>query len=184
MMKDPYGYLSGGAGFIFIDLNINGATFDILPDFLGFVLLTYGVHLLPAFHNLKRWSKNLGIILIVLSLLVELDKWQSVKFFGQIGEQLLQFLLIVFMYYVFQLLLHIHENKSLESKTFKTYQRFMTLMLCGFVIQAFAINVEVSLRENLYFLGAVLQLIAFFVFMRYGRAGSIHFKEMAKSRLK
>ena len=181
-MKDSYDCLSGGLAFIFIDLHINGALFDILPDFIGFAFLLYGIHLLPSFHNLKRWSKNFAIILMVMSLGVEVDKWMGTQLFGEIGEQLLQFLLIVLMYYVFQLLLHIHENKQLESKTFKTYQKFMPLMLCGFVIQAFVINIEPVLYENFHFLGAALQLIAFILFSMYCREGTKRFKETAKSR--
>ena len=177
MMKNPYEYLAGGFSFIFIDLNLNGALFDILPDFIGFAFFIFGIHFLPAFHNLKRWSKNFAILLTVLSLAVEVDKWQGTQFFGQVGEQLMQFLLIVFMYYVFQLLLHIHEHKPLESKTFKTYQKVMPLMLCGFVIQAFVINIEPALYESFYFLGAALQLIALILFSEYCRAGTKHFKE-------
>lgn len=182
-MKNPYDYLSGGLAFIFIDLHMNDALFDILPDFIGFAFFVYGIHLLPSFGDLKRWSKNFSIILTILSLAVEVDKWLGARLFGEISVQLMQFLLIVLMYCVFQLLLHIHENKQLESKTFKTYQKFMPLMLCGFVIQAFSINVEVSLQENLYFLGTVLQLMAFFVFTRYGRTGSKYFKETAQAAL-
>ena len=181
MMKNPYDYLSAGLAFIFIDLNLHGTPPDILPDFLGFAFFVYGVHLLPAFHNLKRWSKNFAIILTVLSLAVEVGKWMGVQLFGQVSEQLMQFLLIVFMYYVFQLLLHIHENKALESKTFKTYQKCMAFMLCGFVIQAFVINIEPALHESLYLLGAVLQLISFILFSAYCRVGTKHFKGTAKS---
>ncbi|KOS67167.1 hypothetical protein AEA09_15065 [Lysinibacillus contaminans] len=184
MMKDPYDCLSGGLAFVFIDLHINGALFDILPDFIGFAFLVYGIHLLPSFHNLKRWSKSFAIILTVMSFGVEVDKWLETQLFGEIGVQLMQFLLIVFMYYVFQLLLHIHENKQLESKTFKTYQKFMPLMLCGFVIQSFVINTEPAVYENLHILGAALQLIAFILFSMYCRAGTKHFKETAESTLR
>ena len=176
-MKEPYSYLSGGLAFIFVDLNLNGALFDILPDFIGFAFFILGIHFLPAFHNLKRWSKNFAIILTIMSLAVDVDKWLGVQLFAQIGEQLMQFLLIVFMYYVFQLLLHIHEHKPLESKTFKTYQKVMPLMLCGFVIHAFVINVGPTLGEELYFKGAALQLMAFILFSWYCRTGTKHFKE-------
>lgn len=179
-MKNPYDYLIGGFSFIFVDLRLYGEMPGIIPDFIGYAFLAYGIYLLPVFHNLKRWSKNFAIILMVMSFLVELDQWFGSLLLGQVGEQFMQFLLIVFMYYVFQLLLYIHENKQLEVKTFKTYQKFMALMLCGFVIHAFSMNVEASLRENLYFLGAILQIIAYILFSKYCRAGSKYFKEMKK----
>lgn len=182
-MKDPYSYLFNGVGFVFIDLRLYGTMPDILPDFLGYVFFALGIHFLPAFHNLKRWSKNFAIILTVLSFPVELDQWLGTLILGNVGEQFMQFLGIVFMYYLFQLLLHVHEHKPFEGKTFKTYQKFMALMLCGFVIQVFSNNLESSLRENVHFLGAFLQLIAYLLFLSYCRAGSKFYKETKEKKV-
>ncbi|MFJ7732759.1 hypothetical protein ACIQXF_12780 [Lysinibacillus sp. NPDC097231] len=168
-MKNPYSYLSSGVSFIFIDLRLYGVMPDILPDFIGFALFIYGIHLLPTFHNLKRWSKNFAIILMIMSLFVELDQWLGLIILGQVGEQFMQFLFMVFMLLVFQLLMHIYNNQPLETKTFKTYQVFMACMLSGFVIQAFSINVGANLQENVHFIGSLLQLISFILFINYCR---------------
>ncbi|WP_054768350.1 hypothetical protein [Lysinibacillus parviboronicapiens] len=179
-MKNPYDYLIGGFSFIYVDMSLYGETPDILPDFIGYAFFVYGLYLLPVVHNLKLWSEIFAFILMVMSFLVELDQWLGSMLLGQVSEQFIQFLLIVFMYCVFQLLLHVHEQKQLEIKTFETYQKFMALMLCGFVIQAFAMNVGASLRENMLFIGAMLQLMAYILFSIYCRAGSKYFKEMKK----
>lgn len=181
-MKEPYDYLSGGLIFVFFYFHVNEGLLDILPGFIGFAFFVLGIHFLPSFHNLKRWSKNFAIILTVMSMAIEVDKWLGLQLFGEIVMQLMQFLLIVFMYCVFQLLLLIHENKQLENKTFKTYQKFMPLMLCGFVIQVFAINIEPALYENFRFIGVALQLIAFILFLMYCRAGTKYFKEIDSAR--
>lgn len=179
ILKEPYSYLSGGLTFILFALHVNGGIFSILPIFIGFAFFVLGIHYLPTFHNLKRWAKKFAIILTVMSFAVDVDKWLGAQLFGEIGVQLIQFLLIVFMYYVFQLLLHIHEHKLLESKTFKTYQKVMSLMLCGFVIQAFVVNIAPTLREYFYLIGALLQIIAFILFSRYCGVGTKQFKETA-----
>lgn len=182
MMKDPYDYLSGGLIFVYFYFHINEGLLGILPGFIGFAFFVLGIHFLPSFHHLKRWSKNFAIILTLMSLAVDVEQWLGAQLFGEIVKQLMQFLFIVFMYFVFQLLLLIHENKSLETKTFKTYQKFMPLMLCGFVIQSFVINTEPVLYETLYFIGTVLQIIAFLLFASYCRAVTKHFKEIDSTR--
>ena len=179
-MKNPYDYLFNGVSFVFMDLSSFGLP-DILPDFIGYLSFVYGIHLLPSFHNLKRWSKNFAIILAVLSFFVELDQWLGYKILGDIGIQLMQFLFIIFMYCVFQLLLHIHNNKPLEAKTFKTYQKYIAFMLCGFVIQAFSMNFDGSMRENVHFIGSMLQLIAYFFFVFYFRACHKYYKNKVPS---
>lgn len=181
-MKNPYDYLFNGMCFVFIDISSLGLP-DILPDFIGYLSFAYGIHLLPSFHNLKRWAKNFAIILMIMSLFVELDQWLGYKILGEIGIQFMQFLFIVFMYWVFQLLLHIHNNKPLEAKTFKTYQKFMAFMLCGFVIQVFSINFDASMRENVHFIGSVLQLFAYFFFIFYFRACHKYYKEIKENKV-
>ena len=183
-MKKPYDYLFNGVCFVFIDLRFLGiADTDILPDFIGYLFFAFGIHLLPSFHNIKRWSKNFAIILAVFSFFVELDQWLGYKMLGEIGVQFMQFLFIVFMYVVFQLLLHIHKNKPLEAKTFKTYQKFIAFMLCGFVIQSFSINIDASMRENVHFIGSVLQLLAYFFFLYYFRACHKYYKEINENKV-
>lgn len=174
-MKDPYGNLFSALCWIFLDMKLFGLP-DILPDFIGYMFFAYGIYLLPTSHQLKRWTKNFAIVLIVFSFFVELDQWIGTELLGQIGVQLMQFLLILFMYFLFQLLLHIHENKALEAKTFKTYQIYMGLMLCAFVIQAFAINVDVSMQDKVLTISAILQVIAFLNFNFYCRSGTKYFK--------
>ncbi|MGE7948929.1 hypothetical protein [Lysinibacillus sp. NPDC093688] len=181
-MKNPYDYLFNGMGFIFIDLSAFGLP-DILPDFIGYLSLAYGINLLPSFHNLKRWSKNFAIILMIMSFFVELAQWLGYKVPGEIGIHFMQFLFIVFMYWVFQLLLHIHNNKPLEAKTFKTYQKFMAFMLCGFVIQAFSINVDTSMREITHFIGSLLQVFSYFLFIFYYRACHKYYKELNENKV-
>lgn len=181
-MKNPYDHLINGVSFVFLDLRFFGLP-DIAPDFIGYIFFAYGIHLLPTFHNLKRWSKNFAIILMVLSFFVELDQWLGYKMLGEIGVQFIQFLFIVFMYSVFQLLLHIQNNKPLEVKTFKTYQRFMAFMLCGFVIQAFSINVDTSMRENVHFIGSLLQVLAYFLFVFYYRACHKYYKKINENKV-
>ncbi|MDM5230575.1 hypothetical protein [Lysinibacillus pakistanensis] len=183
-MKNPYDYLVNGVGFIFIDLLFLGkADTDILPDFIGYLSFAYGIHLLPSFHNLKPLSKNFAIILMIMSFFVELDRWQGYKILGDIGVQFMQFLFIVFMYFVFQLLLHIHKNKPLEAKTFRTYQKFMAFMLCGFVIQAFSINLNASMRENVHFIGSLLQLLSFFLFLNLCRTCNKYYKRIKENKV-
>ncbi|MEK5233577.1 hypothetical protein MHB42_17885 [Lysinibacillus sp. FSL K6-0232] len=167
-MKNPYVYLSNGFAFIFLDLHFFWIP-DILPDFLGYLFFIVGIHLLPAFHNLKRWTKNFAIILMVLSFIVEIAQWFGLEIFQGISTQFIQFLFIVFMYYVFQLLLYMYRNEPLEAKTFKAYQIFMICMLGGFVVQAFAINIEASIRDIISFLGSLAQLSAFVVVNYYYR---------------
>lgn len=174
-MKKPYEYIVNGVSFVFMDLSSFGLP-DIFPDFIGYLSFVYGIHLLPSFHNLKRWTKTFAIILAVLSFFVELDQWLGYKILGDIGIQLMQFLFIILMYGVFQLLLHIHNNKPLEAKTFKTYQKYIAFMLCGFVIQAFSMNFDESMRENVHFIGSLLQLIAYFLFVFYFRACHKYYK--------
>ncbi|KOS62285.1 hypothetical protein FJQ98_23500 [Lysinibacillus agricola] len=181
-MKNPYDYLFSGMGFVFIDLSSFGLP-DILPDFIGYLFFAYGIHLLPSFHNLKRWSKNFAIILMVMSFFVELDQWLGYQILGEIGIQFMQFLFIIFMYYVFQLLLHIHNNKALEVKTFKTYQKFMAFMLCGFVIQAFSINFDASMRENVHLIGSLLQLFSFVLFINLCRTCHEYFKKIKENKV-
>ncbi|WP_155593725.1 hypothetical protein [Lysinibacillus cavernae] len=181
-MKNPYAQLSNGLCFVFLDLSFFGIP-DILPDFMGYLFFAYGIYLLPSFHNLKRWSKNFAIILIVVSFILELTQWLGVKTFWEIGIQFIQFLLIVFMYYLFQLLLHIHQEKPLESKTFKTYQIFMACMLCGFVFHAFAINIDAHIQKTVNFIGSLLQLFAFILFMNYCRASQRDEQKMNKPKI-
>ncbi|KOP72179.1 hypothetical protein AMS59_18250 [Lysinibacillus sp. FJAT-14745] len=181
-MKNPYEYLLSGMGFVFIDLNAFGLP-DILPDFIGYLLFAYGIHLLPSFHNLKRWSKNFAIILMIMSFFVELYQWLGYQILGEIGVQFMQFLFIVFMYWVFQLLLHIHNNKPLEAKTFKTYQKFMAFMLCGFVIQAFSINFDASMRGNVHFIGSLFQLLSSLLFINLCRTCNEYFKKIKENKV-
>lgn len=175
--KNPYAYLVTGFGFVFLDMSLFGLP-DILADFLGYLSFAIGIHLLPSSHNLKRWSKKFALMLMVLSIVVELDQWLAYKVFGEIGIQLMQFLFIAFMYYVFQLLLHIHHNLPLEMKTFKTYQRFMILMLSAFVIQAFAMNIDRSIGEHLHLIALFLQLLSYLLFTWYYRACHKYYKEI------
>ncbi|MFJ8520560.1 hypothetical protein [Lysinibacillus xylanilyticus] len=181
-MKNPYDHLFNGVCFVFVDSSFFGLP-DIFPDFIGYIFFAYGIHLLPTFHNLKRWSKNFAIILAVMSFFVELGQWLGYSILGEIGIQFMRFLFIIFMYWVFQLLLHIHNNKPLEVKTFKTYQKFMAFMLCGFTIQAFSINVDTSMRENVHFIGSLLQLFAYFLFIFYYRACHKFYKEINEKKV-
>lgn len=181
-MKDPYNNLYNGLCFIFLDLKFFGLP-DIFPDFFGYMFFAYGIHLLPSIRKLKYWTRNFAKVLTVLSFVVELDQWTGTLLLGQIGVQLLQFLLILFMYFLFQLLLHIHENKAFEAKTFRTYQIYMTLMLCGFVIQSFAINLDANLQEVALTISILLQLIAFILFVFYCRSGSKYFKSKQQSNV-
>jgi len=113
-----------------------------------------------------------------MSFILELGQWLGYSILEEIGVQFMQFLFIIFMYWVFQLLLHIHNNKPLEVKTFKTYQKFMAFMLCGFIMQAFSVNVDTSMRENVHFIGSLLQVFAYFLFIFYYRACHKYYKKI------
>jgi hypothetical protein len=55
-----------GLVFVVLDFELNG--FNVLPDFLGFVLVTMGLGLLVPLHDRFRQARILAALLIVLSL--------------------------------------------------------------------------------------------------------------------
>ncbi|MGM9926807.1 MAG: hypothetical protein ACI35P_02560 [Bacillus sp. (in: firmicutes)] len=146
--------------FIEIDLFV-----DLLPDFIGYILIYKGIQLLPVSSQYRRLSSGLAIVLSVLSIpfffisnaTVEGSQWWG---YYQVILQLLKVIIVYCFFRLIQKSMQMINRDDLLLSTNKMFKWYMSIILGAMFIQSFVMNISMYWQ---YIIQSVCVWSAFFI---------------------
>ncbi|HLR02763.1 MAG TPA: hypothetical protein VK111_08500 [Virgibacillus sp.] len=142
-MRKSFGSIIIGVLFIFLDIRVGAI--DVFLDPIGYWFIYYGVIRLMDEYPVARRAKNSAAMLAFLTIPTVFISMNAVfhplSFLG-LYMPLLQFLMIIFMFFLFQLMLQIADKKGYQ-KLYKQTRLFMFIYISVkaiiFLIQLFSV---------------------------------------------
>lgn len=158
-----------GLLFVLIDFNINH--FDILPDFIGYIIVVFGLSELVPFSHLFSKARFVAIVLAGCSIpamfMVEinlLDGFQPSEdvFMILIAATILTLIHLVFIYFFLKGLMELAVKSNLPGlaeKTQKQLTAYMVVSLAVAALSPFALNLTDQKAIFLIFTSAIASFV-------------------------
>lgn len=165
-----------GWGFVLIMIDIHIMFLDILPDFIGYIMVATALHQLGAIHPVFRKAKWIAIIMIFLSLpslimgsnlsISEFSSFSIEKFLYSGGIMAIHMLMV---YWIFNGLYSITKEIGGNAPLLDSISIRRNLYLALYVTQLFVYPFLLNVEESwflLFIAFAVLSFIMEFLFLR------------------
>lgn len=155
-MRKSFGSIIIGVLFIFLDIRVG--VIDIFLDPVGYWFIYYGVIRLMDTYPIAKRAKNGAVTLAFLTIPTVFISMNAVfhplSFLG-LYMPLLQFLTIIFMYFLFQIMLQIADKK--DRSLYKQTRTFMFIYISAkvliFLVQLFSVS---GTNQEIYMIGLSL----------------------------
>ncbi|MHC4441407.1 MAG: hypothetical protein ACYTBZ_02175 [Planctomycetota bacterium] len=175
MARDGFMKIFWGFLLVFLDFRFN--RFDIFPDFLGYILITWGLSILAPMHQRFDKAKIYAGIMIVFSLidLVQIKAKGEAEFILFLINTMQIILNLIMVWNICQGIIELAntaQNQNLAEKAnFRRnlYMAVMIIVLCCCTFTLFTGDIETLLAIPLVILGLIAMILIVELMLRAAR---------------
>lgn len=179
-------------GMIFLTFNINVGFINILPDFLGYILIYSGLNILSSQHKLFIKGKIPALILILLTIKdVLYDPSSNILAGNNYNTELITIIIltivtIIKLYLIYILCRGIYELckeyglDELMDRTALSWKIYLIAALIYLAYAPFSINLNYKIRTIMLIIIAIMQIITYINVARVFSRGKIELESELK----